>query len=217
MLLRGSKVFECFLDVRKTFDTVWIDGLRFKLFSEFGIKGRMWLVIRNLYTGVKAQVLCSGSLLRKFDILQGTGKGRILAPYKMYVNGLLNELTHHSCILSLNSISLISPSFADDISLLSLLPYFSQLSHKSLLKWRYAFNHVQRVVLLHLVSPSFKSMYSETMKERNWVLGCESATELYEYKNIGVVKNYIGSFSTNADDNMHKTWKKSRYIIFFEL
>ena len=39
LLERGSKVFGCFLDVRKAFDTVWIDGLLFKLFSEFSIKG----------------------------------------------------------------------------------------------------------------------------------------------------------------------------------
>ena len=46
---------------------------------------------------LKAQVLYSGSLPRKFDILQGTGQGRIPAPfmYKVYINGLLNELTQH--------------------------------------------------------------------------------------------------------------------------
>ena len=58
MLERGSKVFSCFLDVRKAFDTVWTDEfeLLYKLFLELGIKGRMWLAIRNLHIYVKAQV-----------------------------------------------------------------------------------------------------------------------------------------------------------------
>ena len=41
MLERGSKIFGCFLDVRKALDTVWIDGLLFKLFTELGIEGGM--------------------------------------------------------------------------------------------------------------------------------------------------------------------------------
>ena len=36
ILERGSKVFSCFLDVREAFDTVWIDGILYKLFSECG-------------------------------------------------------------------------------------------------------------------------------------------------------------------------------------
>ena len=47
MLERGSKVFGCFLDVKKAFDTVWIDGLLFKLFSDLGINGRMWLALKR--------------------------------------------------------------------------------------------------------------------------------------------------------------------------
>ena len=141
----------------------------------------MWLVIRNLYTGVKAQVLYSGSLSRKFDILQGTGQGRIPAPfmYKVYINGLLNELTQHSCALSLYSISLTSPSFADDISLLSIYPTFlsslMNLCYAYSIKWRYEFNHVKSGIVTFGES---KRVHSEAMKERTWVLGGESVAEL---------------------------------------
>ena len=79
MLERGSKVFSCFLDVRKAFDTVWIEGLLFKLFSDLGISGRMSLVIKDLHTNVKAKMLYAGALSREIDILQGRGQGRILA------------------------------------------------------------------------------------------------------------------------------------------
>ena len=36
MLKGGSEDFSCFFDVRKAFDTIWIDGLLFKLFTELG-------------------------------------------------------------------------------------------------------------------------------------------------------------------------------------
>ena len=47
-LKRGSKVFGCFLDAREAFDTAWIDGLLYKLFTEFDIRGRIWLAIKDL-------------------------------------------------------------------------------------------------------------------------------------------------------------------------
>ena len=98
MLERGSKVFSCFLDVRKAFD---------------------------LYTDVKVQLLYSGELSREFDVSQGTGQGRIFAPfmYKVYINSLLQKLSNHCYAISINSLSLPVPSFADDLTLLgSSLP-----------------------------------------------------------------------------------------------
>ena len=126
MLEGGSRVFSCFLDVRKAFDTVWIEGLLFKLFPELGINGRMWLVIKDLCTNVKAKVLYAGAASREIDNLQGTGQGRILAPfkYKVYINSLQKVLTDHCYAISVNRLSLPSPSSADDISLLALYPSF---------------------------------------------------------------------------------------------
>ena len=54
MLERGSKMFSCFLHVRKDFDTVWIDELMYKLFSDLGVNGKLWLAIcKDLYTDVE--------------------------------------------------------------------------------------------------------------------------------------------------------------------
>ena len=132
----------------------------------------------------------------------------------VYINGLLNELTQHSCALSLYGISATSPSFADDISLLSIYPNFlsslMNLCYAYSIKWRYEFNHVKSDIVTF--GDESKRVRSEAMKERIWVLGGESVTELYEYKNLGVVKNYIGSFSTNADDNIDKTRKKAAML-----
>ena len=80
MLERGSKVFKCFLDVRKAFETVWTDGLLFKLFSELGVKGRMWLAIKDLHTYVKAKVLHGGSLSREIGTSQAQDKEELLLP-----------------------------------------------------------------------------------------------------------------------------------------
>ena len=121
MLERGCKIFSCFLDVREAFDTVWIDGLFYKLSIELGVGGRMWLTIKDLYTDVKAQVLYSGSLSRQFKVSQGTGQGRILAPfmYRVYINTLLNTLTIHAYAIFINGLRVSSSSFTADISLLT--------------------------------------------------------------------------------------------------
>ena len=198
MLERGSKVFSCFLDVRKAFDTVWIDGLLYKLFNDLGIKGRMWLAIKDLCTDVKAQVLYSGELSREFDVSQGTGQGRIFAPfmYKVYINSLLLKLSNHCYAISINSLSLPGPSFAD-VTILALFPSFHE------------FNHTKSGVVTF---GETKLIHSRLMKEREWTLGDTKVDELYEYKNLGVLKNYAGSFTSNILGNIEKTRKKAGMI-----
>ena len=149
MLEQGSKVFSCFLDVRKAFDTIWVDALLYKLFIELGVQGRMWLAIKDLYT----EVLFAGELSREFDISQGTGQGRILASfmYKVYINSLLNTLAGHSHAISINCLRLTAPSFADDVTLLALFPtflkVFMNICHQYSVTWRYEFNHLKSGVV----------------------------------------------------------------------
>ena len=91
---RGGKAFACFLDVKKAFDTVWIDGLLYKLKYELGVYPKMWLIIKELFSGLKGPAIFNGHISSSFSTSQGSGKGRIRAPilYKVYINQLLMEL-----------------------------------------------------------------------------------------------------------------------------
>ena len=215
MLERGNKVFACFLDVCKAFDTVRIDGLLYKIFSELGIKARMWLAIKDLYTDVKAQVLYERVLSRKFSVSQGIGQDRIFPPfmYKVYINSLLCELSDHCFSISFYGLCLPSPSFADDISLLALHPSFLQtfmnICFDYGVQWRYEFNNSKSGIVTF---GETKAQYFISMNKCSWVLGAETVEELYKYKNIGVLKNYVGSFSSNVTDNIEKTQKSGNAI-----
>ena len=139
-------------------------------------------------------------------------QGRILAPfmYKIYINSLLEELSSHSYAVFINSIKLISPTFADDISLIALQPSFLQTFMKICfqysLKWHYEFNNSKSGVVNF---GETKSTHFISMQDRKWLLGESSVDELYEYKNLGVTKNYVGSFSSNVENNIEKTRKKA--------
>ena len=196
---RGGKVFACFLDVRKAFDTVWINGLLYKLKHELNIDPKIWLVIRELYKDVEGQVIFNGGISRSFSIIsQGSGQGRILSPflYKVYINRLLVELNNINIGISLLNHSLSSPCFADDLTLVSCYPtclkILIQIAYEYSCKWRYQFNYDRKTAVV--VFGETPVSHSVKMKARQWNVGPNSIYELSEYVNLGVFKNYCGSF-----------------------
>ena len=138
--------------------------------------------------------------------------------YKVYVNGLLCVLTNHCYTIFINGIRIPSPSFADDITLLTLnvsfLKVFISICYKYGIKWRYELNHSKSGIVTFGES---KSQHSESMKNRVWLLGDTIVDELYQYKNLGVLKNYVGSFSANVEDNTDKTGKKVGFILVWSV
>ena len=180
----------------------------------------MLLGLRDLYTNVKAQVFYEGSLSRKINLSQGTGQGRILTPfmYKVYVNGLLNVLSNHCYAIFINGSRIPSPSFADDISLLTLHPSFLKtfmnICNRYGINWRYDFDHSKSGIVTF---GETKLQHFESLKNREWFLGNTKVEELYDYENLGVLKNYVGSFSSNIDDNIDKTRKKVGMIFSSDL
>ena len=84
----GKHTYAFFLDVQKAFDTVWHDGLWFKLW-ELGIRGRMWRVIKNMYAISQSAVLLEGEKSK-----QGVEQGCSMSPilFRLFINQLLDEV-----------------------------------------------------------------------------------------------------------------------------
>ena len=138
--------------------------------------------------------------------------------YKVYINVLLNTFTNHAYAISINGLRVSSPSLADDISLLatqqSFLAVLMHICYCCSLKWRYEFNNSKSGVV---TLGETKAEYYQSIKMHEWILGGDNVDELYEYKNLGVLKNYIGSFSSNVDGNIEKTGNKAGMIFSSQL
>ena len=55
------KLYCCFVDFRKAFDSVWSDGLFYKL-RKLGVGGNMYKVLRNMYNKTKSCVKLPGGM-----------------------------------------------------------------------------------------------------------------------------------------------------------
>ena len=186
---QGSKVLSCFLDVRKAFDTIWTDGLLYKLYHELGINSKLWLIIKELYTNIHACVTYNGFLRRDFVISQGSGQGRNLAPFmhKVYVNKLLKELCSPGMGILLLNYNLSVPTFADDMTFPVLYPSclnaLISITYQYSCDWRYEFNYDKTAVVTFGES---LACHYKAMKHRNWHVGPTHIDERNEYTNLGV-------------------------------
>ena len=117
-----KRLYACFVDFKKAFDTVCRDALLYKL-STMGIEGKFLKCITYMYYHSKARIIIN-KLSKSFDILCGTEQGHPASPeqFKMYTHELsvdLNNTTDQNInVPELNGKSLTHLLWADDLVLL---------------------------------------------------------------------------------------------------
>ena len=74
-----TKVYACFVDSRKAFDSVWHDGLLYKLLK-INIRGNFYNVIKSLYSNSTSSVRIGNSQTRSFQYARGVRQGCIINP-----------------------------------------------------------------------------------------------------------------------------------------
>ena len=105
-----------YLATQKAFDVVDHTILLNKLYEE-GINQKLWLIVRELYTGLSAKIKWKSDLSDSFGVFQGVRQGGILSThfYKVYVNGFLVELRMNSLGKYIGCVYAGCPACADDV------------------------------------------------------------------------------------------------------
>ena len=149
-LYKGSKkIFACFVDFSKAFDSVWQKGLLFKLYSN-GIRGKIFNIINDIYTNNQTRVKNLQGLGKLLSPSRGVRQGCSMSP--TLFNVFLSDLPE-----SLRGPMLDSPLidkypvacllYADDLMLLSTSASGLQnILHRLDSRWR-TMNSCVRVVL----------------------------------------------------------------------
>ena len=85
---RGSQrtTYTTFIDVKKAYDTVWRNGLWKRMWDE-GVRGKMWRVVKEMYSVVQSAVLVGEDQTEWFDLSTGVRQGCVMSPI------LFNSLT----------------------------------------------------------------------------------------------------------------------------
>ena len=114
---KGGKIYACFIDLRKAFDTVWHDGLLLKL-QKAGINGNMYNLIKSMYQGSVSRVKCKQSLSDPINIMQGVHQVNILSPllFNIFMNDIGDSLQFDDVPL-LHDYKLNHLLYADDLLL----------------------------------------------------------------------------------------------------
>ena len=119
---KRKPIYACFVDFRKAYDTVWRNGLFYKLLRNHNISPKFVRILQSMYTDISGKVRINNSFSDFFMISIGLRQGCNLSPhlFNLYVDDLakaLKEIRNFPVMLNGETIPCLL--YADDMLLLS--------------------------------------------------------------------------------------------------
>ena len=116
-----KKVYAAFIDLRKTFDTVWREGLFYKMLIA-GISTKVFQITYSMYQDTKRRIKFSNGVSNEFSSTCGVKRRDVSSPllFNLFIDDLVKKLKISNCDpVVIKNISVNSLLYADDIILLS--------------------------------------------------------------------------------------------------
>ena len=118
---KGKKVYACFVDFSKAYDSVWRKGLLYRLILN-GLSFQFISLVDSLYSELKAAVKLSNGITPFFNSAVGLRQGCNLSPLllNIFVNDIFDIFDDLKCCpVKLNNKPITSLMYADDLLILS--------------------------------------------------------------------------------------------------
>ena len=143
----ATPIYICSLDAEKCFDSIWHQGLFYKLNSK--LPDSHWIFLYKWYKSSKAQVYWNREQSKSFIISKGMRQGSILSPHlvSIFINDLLINLRSKDCGVKIQNLKVNTLAYADDINLFSTtstgLQELIDVCDSYAKTWRIRFNPVK--------------------------------------------------------------------------
>ena len=194
---KGAKIYGCFVDFSKAFDSVPRDILLKKLL-DIGITGKFFDHIKNMYNNDLVCVKINGQMSEEIKTSKGVRQGCILSPllFNIFMSDLPRKLNQNCNVSISDEVKINCLLWADDIILLSE----TEEGLRSLLK---DIDTYCKENGLNINIDKTKCMiFNKTGRliRRNFYLGNIKLENVRSYKYLGLMFTPSGEIKTALDD-----------------
>ena len=178
----GKSVYLAFLDVKKCFNSIWHNGLLYKLIC-VNAHPRLVLILRNLYREFNIRVRVQSAISGDGRIEQGLKQGGVLSTsmLTLFMDDKIKMMLKAGIGATIGERTVPVIAYADDEVLISTDPAELQalldiaFQHSCL--WQYRYNAAKSKIVI----------YGTKGSRNSWKLGNEVIDSVDEYTHLGVI------------------------------
>ncbi len=208
----SAHLYVCFVDLKKAFDTVWREGLLYKLL-QLRVGGNFYTIIFDMYTKCKVSIKLTEGITESFISNIGVKQGCILSPtlFNVFLNDI-PDIFHsdETSPVELNNKKLNCLMYADDIALVSTskegLQYCMNKLYDYCKQWNLTINCKKTKVIIFNVG-------GKLMNKHMFTMGSNPIEVVKQMKYLGILFDNNCSF-TSAIDNLKDKGNKALFKLF---